>query len=70
MKQSLTRRNFILGSITGLGLLLVGCSGSGKAPSTRPLTAEELEQVKREDKQIEDEETTGGSGQKPTKNSR
>lgn len=70
MKKGLTRRELILGSICGLGVFLAGCSGSGKAPSTRPLTAEEIEKVKREDKQIDDEETTGGSGQKPAKNSR
>jgi hypothetical protein len=65
------RRQFLALSV-GLALTWLssaGCSGSGKAPATRPLTKEEIEQVKREDQKTEDEESTGGSGQKP-KNSR
>jgi|DewCreStandDraft_4_1066084.scaffolds.fasta_scaffold80788_2 hypothetical protein len=65
------RRGFAASSLAlVLTVLVGGCSGSGKPPATRPLTQEELQRVKQEDKKIDDEESTGGSGQKPANKSR
>ncbi len=69
MNEIRGRRAF-LSALVAASCYFVGCGGSSSVPATRPLTPEELEQVKKEDKATEDEETTGGSGQKPVKKSR
>lgn len=52
-----------IGVIAVVGFALTGCSGDPAGP--RELTPEELEKVKQEDMALEEEESTGGTGQKP-----